>query len=360
MPSRPRVLMVARPPLAGVGFPRLAEAMAGEVDLVVTMPARSGTAQRLADSGVEVVDLPDLKGSRLVTWLTRLARSRARQVVHTQTLAAAVPGATAARVLGIPSVWHVREIVGNPLPGRALPATAPATLRRLSATLPSLVMASSAVALAALPGARFGRVVADPVPDLRFVPHDAAEPVRRIGIGGRVARQHGQDVFVEAFGRAFRDRPEVTGLLLGRPTSPESRFSARLRSAASAWDVADRIVHAGRVPDMTALLPTLDVLVHASRPPGGFRAIVVEAMQAGVPVVVTSGTGAAEAVDDEVSGLVVPPEDVGALEFALARLEADPGLRSSVAAGGRRRAADFLPRHGVDAVLNGYLEVLGR
>lgn len=339
---------------------RLAEAMADDVDLVVAMPTRSRAAVSLVDAGIDVRDMPDLLGSRLVSWLARLIRDESVDVVHTQTLAAAVPGGMAARLAGVPSVWHVREIVGNSLPGRSIAATSPATLRRLSSTLPSIVMASSATALAAIPGARFGRVVADPVPDLGWPTRDPRTPVRTVGIVGRLAHQHGQDLFVEAFARAFAKDEGVTALVVGREASPNSAYLHRLRSAARAWQVGSRVTFAGRVPDMPATLQRMDMLVHASRPPGSFRAVVVEGMQAGIPVVVTAGTGVAEVVEDRVSGLVVPPEDPGALEFALLRLAADASLRTDLAAGALQRAKDFAPRNSVAAVLSGYAEVLGR
>lgn len=360
MPERPRVLMVARPPLAGMGFPRLAEALQPVADVAIAMPADTTLGRYLAALDFELFDMPEGNGSRAVGWIARAARAHHSDVIHAQTLASAIPAAMAARLAGLPSVWHVREIVGNPLPGRRLAHASPATLRRTASTLPSIVMASSATALRALPGARFGRVVPDAVPPLGWPTRDPRENVRRVGIVGRVARQHGQDVFAEGFARAFDDEPDVKGLIIGRVPTPTSAFARQLRSLLSAWQIADQVQLVGRVPDMPSALQQLDVLVHCSRPPGGFRAVVVEAMLAGIPVVVTEGTGPAEVVEDGVSGLVIPPDDPLAVEFALARLAADAHLRHTVTEGALDRARDFAPKHAVAAVMNGYLEILGR
>jgi glycosyltransferase involved in cell wall biosynthesis len=70
---------------------------------------------------------------------------------------------------------------------------------------------------------------------------------------------------------------------------------------------------------------------------------LVEALAAGVPVVTTGVGGIPEAVEDGVSGLLVPPEDPRALADALERLLVDDALHARLAAGGRDAARAFDP-----------------
>ena len=58
----------------------------------------------------------------------------------------------------------------------------------------------------------------------------------------------------------------------------------------------------------------------------GLPNVLVEAMSTGLPAVGSAFSGIPEAIDDEVSGLLVPPGDVAALAAALTRC-ADPRLR---------------------------------
>jgi glycogen(starch) synthase len=58
-------------------------------------------------------------------------------------------------------------------------------------------------------------------------------------------------------------------------------------------------------------------------------------------VVASDVGGIPEVVRDGVTGLLVPPGDVGALAAALDRLAADPELRARLSAGARDRAADY-------------------
>jgi glycosyltransferase involved in cell wall biosynthesis len=59
-------------------------------------------------------------------------------------------------------------------------------------------------------------------------------------------------------------------------------------------------------------------------------------MAAGAPVVASAVSGIPELVTDGVDGLLVAPDQPGALADALARLQADPRLAARLAAAGRR------------------------
>ena len=71
----------------------------------------------------------------------------------------------------------------------------------------------------------------------------------------------------------------------------------------------------------------------------GIPVTLLEAMAHGVPVVASAIGGIPELLDGN-AGLLVPPDDPGALADALARLAADPELRAGLAVSGRRRIAE--------------------
>jgi glycosyltransferase involved in cell wall biosynthesis len=70
----------------------------------------------------------------------------------------------------------------------------------------------------------------------------------------------------------------------------------------------------------------------------GYGVVAREAMAFGRAVVTTGVGGLADAIDDDVTGLVVPPGDIEALRDALERLLADPGLRGRLGAAAREKA----------------------
>src|SRR5262245_45642233 len=89
----------------------------------------------------------------------------------------------------------------------------------------------------------------------------------------------------------------------------------------------------GYRPDAVRVTAAADVFALASLHEG-LPVAVMEAQALGVPVVATEVGGLREAVANDVSGLLVPPADPGALAVAL-RAMLDPELRARLAAGAR-------------------------
>jgi glycosyltransferase involved in cell wall biosynthesis len=79
------------------------------------------------------------------------------------------------------------------------------------------------------------------------------------------------------------------------------------------------------------------VLVHPSLAEG-WGYVVSEAMACGVPVIVTTWTGAAETVEDGQSGYVVPPRDADAIAERLVHLSNNPRSLEELGEGARRSA----------------------
>jgi glycosyltransferase involved in cell wall biosynthesis len=70
----------------------------------------------------------------------------------------------------------------------------------------------------------------------------------------------------------------------------------------------------------------------------GFGMSLLEAAAAGVPAVATRIYGITDAVEDNVTGLLVPARDADALAEALERLVTDPVLRARFGVAARERA----------------------
>jgi colanic acid/amylovoran biosynthesis glycosyltransferase len=104
-------------------------------------------------------------------------------------------------------------------------------------------------------------------------------------------------------------------------------------------------------------LATADIAVHASLAEGICNA-ALEAQAMQVPVACFAAPGMSEAVEDGVTGLVVPRRDHRALADAIIRLARDPELRQKMGQAGRKRVVDLfgLDRQ-LDEIVSFYEEV---
>jgi len=114
---------------------------------------------------------------------------------------------------------------------------------------------------------------------------------------------------------------------------------AILESQAKSLGVADRVILLGHRSDIPDLLATCDLFVLPSFFEG-LPVSVVEAMASGKPVVATAIGGTDEAVENGVTGLLVPPGDAVRLAEAIRAVLADAALAARMGSAGRRRAQE--------------------
>ncbi len=155
------------------------------------------------------------------------------------------------------------------------------------------------------------------------------------------------------------DLLESIGLALG----PAARVRARiLLLGGSVDDVREAggipAHSAGFIDDIYPAMAGLDVLWHPSRAEG-LGTSVIDAMSLGVPPVAFAVGGIPEVIEDGVSGLLVPENDVAEFARAASKIIDDPVLRHELGQGAQLRATTFGAEEmtkGTEAV---YDEVIG-
>ncbi len=170
-----------------------------------------------------------------------------------------------------------------------------------------------------------------------FLPRGAKAERPTVIFVGKVARNKGADVLVEACCRLAREIPGLRLELVGRG---EAEFIAGLRRRAEAAGFPELLSLPGfvRREDLPEWLGRAHVFAGPSVYEGGPGFVYLEAMACGLPVVACSGSGASEAVRPGENGLLVPPGDVGALAAALGGLLTDRERRVAMGRAARRYA----------------------
>ncbi|MGD9703403.1 MAG: glycosyltransferase [Acidimicrobiia bacterium] len=277
---------------------------------------------------------------RYTSTLSRRLRELEPDVVHTNTLKAAIYGGIAARLANRPVVWHIRDRIAPDY----LPWFAVMAVRGLAHVVPDAIVTNSTATQKTLGATR--RVIAvmpspvvnDPVEPVTIVDTRSDELV--VGMIGRLAPWKGQDVFLRAFAAAFPSGPE-RAVVVGGALFGEDEYEASLRALIDELGLQGRVELTGHVDDVSAQLASMEIVVHASVIPEPFGQVVVEAMAAQKGVIASAAGGPAEIVHHEIDGLLVPPGDVTALADALRRLAGDPALRTRLAAAGRDTAGHY-------------------
>lgn len=174
-------------------------------------------------------------------------------------------------------------------------------------------------------------------------PLDAPSPIRsggalRLILSGRLMAVKGTATALRALALARRVQPEIELHLFG--SGPEE---SRLRALADDLGLATAVHFHGTVSvgELRAAMAAADLLIQPSEVDDegreeGVPNSVLEGMFAGLPVVATRHGGIPEAVEDGVTGRLVPERSPDALSAAIVEL-ADASLRQRLGAAGRAK-----------------------
>jgi glycosyltransferase involved in cell wall biosynthesis len=256
-------------------------------------------------------------------------------LVHVNTLNN-IQGSFAAKLALKPLVWHVRELVPQ--------SRADALLRRLVACLATRVVANSPAVAETLraSGDRL-RTILNGI-DLCDYPEGAptdpqrfeAEPL--VACVGRQEPWKGQHVLVEALPALFETHPNTRVYFVGGGAVNKPDYGPGLVARCEALGVAERVTFTGIRDDVPDILRQATILVLPSVTPEPFGRTLVEGMAAGCAVVATAAGGPLVIVEDQVSGVLVPPDDSKALAASLVALLDEPERMRRLGAAGQARA----------------------
>lgn len=315
-----------------------------DMELRVLVLAPGPAVARLEAMGVpvsvdEMVGRPSLRrAARFQRSFRRLVKQVAPDVILAVGIKPTVLCVAAARLTRTPIVWQKVDFAYD---GRFAGPLARACT--------GVIAASHAVA-AAVPERRLLGVVPPPVrlPDEYRAAGNSSPPT--IGSVGMLVAYKGHAHVIEAAARLRASVPDLRVLIAGGPTPTAPEHERELREEAARRDMADQVEFLGHVDRIEDVLDRVSVLVSAThRDESGFGEegmgmAILEASWAGLPVVAASGGGAPEAVQDGVTGTLVPPADPPRLADAIGHYLGDPeAARTAGNAGARFARERFRP-----------------
>lgn len=175
-----------------------------------------------------------------------------------------------------------------------------------------------------------------------------------LGYVGRVVRDKGIEELVRTW-QELRQKWDDLHLLVIGPFEPQDPVSPDIEQL---LHTDERVHLRGWVGDVTSLYAAMDLVVLPTYREG-FPVVPLEAAAMALPVVATRVPGCIDAVEDGVTGTLVPPRDAEALTSAIQRYLQDKELRRRHGQAGRERALrDFRPEDIWQAMFEQYARLL--
>lgn len=312
---------------------------------VLAIPGEGSLADAARAAGIETHILPidpmpaDWHPRAWIEFLLDLPARRAHlatfldeqgiDLLHATSPEVGLTATLAARTLGIPTVWAVRD-------GGASDRLRAHLRRRLLQHLPTQVVATAESALRPLLAQGIRAALLPDGMDVAQMQQRAIRghgtiwreygiPLRRplIGLVGTPTPTQGQLTFLSAAARIAASRRDARFLLVNRepPETPAARaYQAELEQVTLGLGLEEYVVFGGTRSEVGALLVDLDILVHCPTTPDPVPFVVVEAMALGIPVVTSTVGTLPDLVADGETGFLVRPDDPGAIAAAVLAL----------------------------------------
>lgn len=298
----------------------------------------------------------------------RVLRSERIELVHTNTLFAHLYGGLAARLAGVPCVWHIHDVIDAARFG----GLSGWLWRMLGRVLPTHIVGSSNAAV---------QIFSNPAKcSTIYAGIDRAPSVAstwegwraKLGLDGdtvlvgyvrRIGWFKGLDILADAAKQIVAQNRAVHFVILGAPFFGEDDYAEQVERQVREGALIAHWHTVGYIPDAANYLDDLDVLVLPSRRES-FPRLLLEAGLAGRAVVATAVGGVPEIIESGITGVLVPfyasaSETAEAVATAILALADDAPLRQMLGAGLRERVLnEYSLEHSASRFIELYRSIL--
>lgn len=258
-------------------------------------------------------------------------------IVHSNTPRTSYHSGLGARLMRVPTVTHVRDILH-------LPYASPLKARILSALADWTLVVSNAVE----------QVVIGYAPQLRSriqtlyncrdeIDYKDVKPIDLhstfalpehtliIGNVSAMTPWKGQDILIEAFRLLYAEHPNLRLFIVGGSQGGKTQYSyeSRLHQKVKDYGLGDAIIFTGWREDATAFIKSFDLFVHVPTQPDPLPSVLLQASLLGKAIVSSNCGGIPEIILDGIGGILVRPGDVTSLYNALKLMVQEPELRTT-------------------------------
>jgi glycosyltransferase involved in cell wall biosynthesis len=299
-----------------------------------------------------------------VLWkLVSFAAKYRIHLIHANSTNAQIYGSVTARILRIPSIWHVRDIVPLGILGRIM------YLLSTKIIVPSEAVRNHVLNYGSSDKYKDSRKMIFKEDNKVIKIYNGIDVVKwaarnkklearsqnrqktcnlrnefAIGLDKWFVAMIGQLVFwkkhkdfINSASIVLKEIPNVKFLIVGEDSfGDHPGYKGELQNLCKCLNIRDKFIFTGYRCDIPLIMAAIDVLVLPScNEP--FGRVVLEAMAMEKPVIATNTGGPPEIIEDAVTGILVPPEDPEKLAEAIIHLLKNADLRMKMGNAGRER-----------------------
>ena len=299
-------------------------------------------------------------------FIARLGKQTGAHIIHSNSTTAHLVGGLAGERLGIPAIWHARDLV-------SLDKLAPS----LAARSTLVIAISNAVAKKleedGVPADKIRTIYNGLDPDEWYPRDDKASVQLRetlgaddkafiFGCAGQLVPWKNHEAFIEAAAQLAQDdncghaRFVIMG---GDLWGEQQEYVKQLRALVKQHNLQDRFNFVPHQNDAVHALASLDCVILASHDEP-FGRVLIESMALRKPVIAYNENGPSEIVTNETDGLLVDPQAENGLAEAMKRVLLETEMRETISRAARKSVIEkFHISESAQKIHDLYDEMLG-
>ncbi len=278
--------------------------------------------------------------------LTLIAHRHNIEIIHTNTINC-IDGAIAAKILRIPHVFHLRELIDNDY--YQYDFSKKKIVRCLS-SLGTIVVCNSQRTARGLLELGMPKDQIRTIYNFVETPENANDlrellsldpKTKIIGTCGWITPNKRMEDFIALAGRLKDLGDDYRFIILGG-WGAQDEYNREIRNLINTAKLNDRLIVTGIIPHAARFFGSMNVFVCCSYTES-FGRVVAEALASGTPSIGISRTAVEELIDHEKNGYLVEMGDVDAMEEYVRKILSTPELRYALSSHARDSMKKFHP-----------------
>lgn len=345
------------PELAGGGQQFLLQLIRGldrkRFSPLIALPGPGSFAEALSSFGIEPFFVPILSFKNPLHWgsnlcslwrLRRICLEKGVRLIHANSiLRGTIYAGLVGRSLKIPTLWHVHRF----RPERILEAV-------LAALVDRVILVSRAgfsLNFSFLEKTPKGVVIYNGIDVKRFQERQRPSPLRKtwgvseetplLGMVGVLHPIKGFDILFQSLQEIKKILTDFRLWVVGEDGTPSQIFRKSYEGEVRSRGLQENVLFLGKQEDIPEILSALDYFLMPTVTHEAFPMVILEAMAAGLPIIASRIGGIPEAIEEGVSGILVPPGDAEALTEAILGLLRNRGRALELGKSARKRVEAY-------------------